>query len=275
MDFDISAYHDYKIVGQGSTASFYVDGTLVATNWFGQSHSSKTVTWGNGCSSTKGVSAYHTINLSIADNQQFYFDASLMERVNGIIIKHPAEQGWTKTSTRNGRGDPGWKSINAGPGQGIQLTSGRLIFPAIILDVFTQLSVVSIYSDDYGVTWHAGNQTPTYALEPSEADMVELNDGRLLMSARNDGVTGTGNFNSYHFVSSDRNDLAIWSAVDDGAGNYNFTQRTQFRDGYSAYSDLIQLQDKGASGNEDIGVIYEATSSTEIRFMVLDIDSVN
>ncbi|WP_231565929.1 exo-alpha-sialidase [Vibrio sinaloensis] len=327
MDFDISAYHDYKIVGQGSTASFYVDGTLVATNWSGQSHSSKTVTWGNGCSSTKGASAYHTIDFSIADNQQFYFDASLMERVNGTIIKHPAEQGWTKTSARNGRGDPGWKSINAGPGQGIQLTNGRLIFPAIILDAFTQLSVVSIYSDDHGVTWHAGNQTPTYALEPSEADMVELNDGRLLMSARNDGVTGTGNFNRYHFVSSDRgvnwtmieeerystngalffkldqvdigllrygdnrvlmsgpqgnsavssdrNDLAIWSAVDDGAGNYNFTQRTQFRDGYSAYSDLIQLQDKGASGNEDIGVIYEATSSTEIRFMVIDIDSVN
>jgi len=327
MDFDISAYHDYEIVGSGSTASFYVDGTLVASNWSGQSHSSKTVTWGNGCSSTKGASAYHTIDFSIAGGQQFYFDASLMERVNGTIIKHPAEQGWTKTSARNGRGDPGWKSINAGPGQGIQLTNGRLIFPAIVLDAFTQLSVVSIYSDDHGVTWQAGNQTPTYALEPSEADMVELSDGRLLMSARNDGVTGTGNFNRYHFVSSDqgvswtmieeernsingalffkldqvnigllrygdnrvlmsgpqgnsavssdRNDLAIWSAVEDGAGNYNFTQRTQFRDGYSAYSDLIELQDKGTAGKEDLGVIYEAQSSTEIRFMVIDINNVN
>lgn len=327
MDFDVSAYHDYEIVGSDSTASFYVDGTLVASNWSGQSHSSKTVTWGNGCSSTTGASAYHTIDFSIAGDQQFYFDASLMERVNGTIIKHPAEQGWTKTSARNGRGDPGWKSINAGPGQGIQLTNGRLIFPAIALDAFTQLSVVSIYSDDHGATWQAGNQTPTYALEPSEADMVELNDGRLLMSARNDGVTGTGNFNRYHFissdqgvswamieeernsvngalffkldqvdigllrygdnrvlmsgpqgnsaVSSDRNDLAIWSAVEDGAGNYNFTQRTQFRDGYSAYSDLIELQDKGTAGNEDLGVIYEAQSSTEIRFMVIDINNVN
>ncbi|WP_414932859.1 exo-alpha-sialidase [Vibrio europaeus] len=327
MNFDVSGYHDYQIVGTGNSASFYVDGTLVASNWSGQSHSSKTVTWGNGCSSTKGVSAYHSIEFSIDGTQQYYFDASLMQRVNGSVIKHPAEQGWSKTSAFNGKGDPGWKSINAGPGQGIQLSNGRLIFPAIVLDAFSQLSVVSIYSDDHGTTWHAGNQTPTYAIEPSEADMVELNDGRILMSARNDGVTGVGNFNRYHFishdqgqnwtmvneernsvngalffkldqvdigllgygnnrvlmsgpqgnsaVSSDRNDLAIWSAVEDGAGNYNFTQRTQFRDGYSAYSDLIKLQDKGALGNEDVGVIYEATSSTQIRFMVIDIDNIN
>ncbi|WP_258867505.1 exo-alpha-sialidase [Grimontia hollisae] len=103
--------------------------------------------------------------------------------------------------------------MNAGPGQGIQLSSGRLIFPAIVLDAFTQLSVVSIYSDDHGVTWHAGQQTPTFMLEPSEADMVELNDGRILLSARNDGVTGIGNFNRYHFISSDQGQT--WSKIEE------------------------------------------------------------
>ncbi|MFB9215834.1 exo-alpha-sialidase [Vibrio sinaloensis] len=327
LNFDISGYHEYQIASTGNSASFYVDGTLVASNWEGQTHSSKTVTWGNGCSSTKGAIAYRDINFSIDGQSRYQFDASLMKRVNNSVVKHPSEQGWTVTSANNGKGDPGWRSINAGPGQGIQLSSGRLIFPAIVLDAFTQLSVVSIYSDDHGATWQAGQQTPTFKLEPSEADMVELNDGRLLMSARNDGVTGEGNFNRYQYissdqgitwsvveeqrfstngalffkldqvdigllrygdnrvlmsgpqgnsaVSSDRNDLAIWSAVEDGAGNYNYEQRTQFRDGYSAYSDLIKLQDKGISGNEDIGVIYEAKSSTEIRFMVIDIDQVN
>ncbi|WP_208854227.1 hypothetical protein [Aeromonas fluvialis] len=75
-------------------------------------------------------------------------------------------------------------------------------------------------------------------------------------------------------MSSDRNDLAIWSAIDDGAGNYNFTKRTQLRDGYSSYSDLVKLEKQGANGNEDIGVIYEASPSTEIRFMVLDINEI-
>lgn len=327
LNFDIGGYHDYQIVGSGSSASFYVDGTLIASGWGGQSHSGKTVTWGNGCSSTSGSSAYKTIDFSIANTAVAQFDASLMRRVDGSVINHPAEQGWAKTGANGGHGDPGWKSINAGPGQGIQLNSGRLIFPAIVLDAFEQLSVVSIYSDDHGVSWQAGQQTPTYAQEPSEADMVQLNDGRILLSARNDGVTGTGNFNRYHYisedngiswkvieetrnsvngalffkldqvdiglvrygndrilmsgpqgtgaVSSDRNDLAIWSATDNGSGVYNFTHRTQFRDGYSAYSDIVILPNKGAAGNEDLGVIYEAKSSTEIRVMVMDINSVN
>ncbi|MDE1221537.1 exo-alpha-sialidase [Vibrio aestuarianus] len=327
LNFDIGGYHYYQIVGSGSNASFYVDGTLIASGWSGQSHSSQTVTWGNGCSTTPGSSAYKSIDFSIGNTAVAKFDASLMRRVNDVVINHPAEQGWAKTGANGGRGDPGWKSVNAGPGQGIQLASGRLIFPAIVLDAFEQLSVVSIYSDDHGVSWQAGQQTPTYAQEPSEADMVQLNDGRILLSARNDGVTGTGNFNRYHYisedngiswtvidetrnsvngalffkldqvdiglvrygndrvlmsgpqgdgaVSSDRNDLAIWSATDNGSGVYNFTQRTQFRDGYSAYSDIVILPNKGAAGNEDLGVIYEAKSSTEIRVMVMDINSVN
>ncbi|MFB2703205.1 MULTISPECIES: exo-alpha-sialidase [Aeromonas] len=323
LDLDISGYHNYQIKGSGSTASFYVDGRLVTSNWLGQTHSSKTVTWGNGCSNTSGAVAYQNIDFRIGNSSLLTFNASLMKRVNGTVINTPTDQGWSQTLTSNGKGGPGWKSINAGPGQGIQLSNGRLIFPAIVLDAFAQLSVVSIYSDDHGETWQAGTQTPTYAHEPSEADVVELNDGRLLLSARNDGVTGIGNFNRYQFtsfdqgiswkmiledrnsingalffklnpvdigllnyggsrllmsgpqgnaaVSSDRNDLAIWSAIDDGAGNYNFTKRTQLRDGYSAYSDLVKLEKQGANGNEHIGVIYEASPSTEIRFMVLDI----
>lgn len=326
LGYDVSGYHDYQITGSGDSATFYVDGKAIATHWQGQTHTEKTVTWGNGCSSTQGATAIHAVEFRIADKQLAKFDASLMKRV-GSVINHPAQQGWIVTSASNGRGDPGWKSVNAGPGQGIQLASGRLIFPAIVLDAFSQLSVVSIYSDDHGLTWRAGNQTPTWYQEPSEADMVELRDGRILLSARNDGVTGEGNFNRYQYlssdgginwtiieeqrhstngalffklnqvdigllrygenrvlmsgpqganpVSSDRNNLAIWSAREDGAGNYNFTQRTWFRDGFTAYSDLIALLNKGTSGNEDIGVLYEASPDTEIRFMVIDIDNVN
>lgn len=328
LGFDISAYHDYRLVGNGSTASFYVDNALVTSHWQGQTDSSKTVTWGFGCKNKTGGSAYHNIEFAIAGEPLFQFDASLMKRVNGKVINHPAEQGWhrSRTGSMDGKGDPGWKSVGSGPGHGIQLASGRLIFPAIVRDAFTQSSVVSIYSDDHGVTWSAGNQTPTFAIQPTEADMVQLNDGRILLSARNDGPPGEGHFNRYQFissnegvswtrvqeerdsvngtlfykldqvdtglerygkdrillsgpqgksaVSSERYNLAIWSAFDDGAGNYNFTERTQFQNGYSGYSDLIKLQDKGVSGHEDVGVIYEAKASTEIRLMVIDINHI-
>ncbi|MFB2908016.1 hypothetical protein ACE1BH_24415, partial [Aeromonas jandaei] len=62
LALDISGYHSYKIKGSGSTASFYVDGQLVASKWLGQTHASKTVTWGNGCSNTSGAIAYQSVD---------------------------------------------------------------------------------------------------------------------------------------------------------------------------------------------------------------------
>ncbi|WP_230599362.1 sialidase family protein [Aeromonas hydrophila] len=103
-----------------------------------------------------------------------------------------------------------------------------------------------------------------FKLNPVDIGLLNYDGNRLLMSGPQGNTA----------VSSDRNDLAIWSATDDGTGSYNFTKRTQVRDGYSAYSDLVKLQSQGANGNEDIGVIYEASPSTEIRFMVLDINEV-
>ena len=333
LGFDVSAYHDYKIVSDANSVRFIVDGIEKYAGWNGQNNSAKTITWGNGCSTTAGGSAYHSIEFMAGNDSVHQFDASLIKKVNGTIVGHPALQGWTKTGSSGGKGDPGWKSLNAGPGHGVQLknqlggtNNGRLIFPALKMDAFTQLSVVSVYSDDNGQTWQVGDQTPTYKVEPSEADLVELSDGRLLLSARNDGATGADYFNRYQYishnggeswqkvdetresvngalffklnqvdtgllnvgndrvlmsgpqgngaVSSDRNDLAIWSAVEDSEGNYNFDQRTNFRDGFTAYSDLVKLTNTGVSGNENVGVIYEAEGSTLIKFMVIDIDDI-
>lgn len=324
LGFDISAYHDYRIDFNGQSASFFVDGIEKYAGWNGIANNGKTITWGNACSSTIGGSAYHSIEFN-ANGQNFYqFDAGLIQSVNGAIQGHPADQGWQVTNAVGGKGDPGWKSLNAGPGHGIQLQNqadgmrnGRLIFPAMKMDAFTQLSVVSIYSDDGGQSWQAGQQTPEFDVEPSEADLVELPDGRLLLSARNDGNTGNGYFNRYQYlsndggeswqrideiqsttngaiffkmdqvdtgllalgnrilmsgpqgdgaVSSDRNDLAIWSGQLDNNGVPQFNQRTTLRDGYSAYSDLVSLPEQ-----DRIGVIYEAESTKRINFMLLDL----
>ena len=214
--------------------------------------------------------------------------------------------------------DPTWRSINPGPGQGIELQwqtasqgshNGRLIFPAIIRASNSNFYVATVFSDDSGVTWQKGSFTPVSG--PTEADMVELNDGSLLLSARNDGgAAGT----RYHFLSVDggvtwtqtshdlavskvdigmtrysairsgdvedrilvsapmgtssgpnRNNLAIWSSLDEGV---TFGTPHQLVYGMSAYSDIVTLNDGS------IGIIYEATGSTLLKFINLELEQI-
>ncbi len=214
--------------------------------------------------------------------------------------------------------DPTWRSINPGPGQGIQLQwqtaaqgehNGRMIFPAIVRAGNSNFYVATIFSDDSGVTWQKGNFTPVSG--PTEADMVELTDGSLLLSARNDGgAAGT----RYHFLSTDggvnwvqtshdlvvskvdigltrysavragdtedrilvsapmgtssgpnRNNLAIWSSLDEGV---SFGSPHQLVYGMSAYSDIVTLHDGS------IGIIYEATGSTLLKFLNVELEQV-
>ncbi|MGS0690382.1 exo-alpha-sialidase [Shewanella sp. 0m-4] len=213
--------------------------------------------------------------------------------------------------------DPTWRSINPGPGQGIQLQwqtsaqgehNGRMIFPAIVRAGNSLFYVATVFSDDNGLTWHKGEFTPVSG--PTEADMVELNDGTLLLSARNDGgAAGT----RYHFLSHDggitwtqtshdlavskvdigltrfsairagnaedliiatapigttsgpnRNNLGIWVSTDEGT---NFGTPYQLVYGMSAYSDVVRLNDGS------IGVIYEATGSTLLKFLNFELSS--
>jgi sialidase-1 len=214
--------------------------------------------------------------------------------------------------------DPTWRSINAGPGQGIQLQwqtaaqgehNNRLIIPTIVRASNSLFYVVTVFSDDSGATWQKGSFTPISG--PTEADMVELIDGKLLLTSRNDGsAPGT----RYNFLSEDggvtwmqtthdlnlskvdigitrhtavrsgdsenrilvsapigtssgpdRNNLGIWSSTDEGV---SFGTPHQIVYGFSAYSDIITLS------NGSIGVIYEATGSTLLKFMNFELSAI-
>jgi sialidase-1 len=65
-------------------------------------------------------------------------------------------------------------------GSGIQMRSGRLIVPATRRTVGITQSF-ALYSDDNGAEWHAGEVVEAAV---NEAQIVELSDGRLLMSVR-------------------------------------------------------------------------------------------
>lgn len=86
-----------------------------------------------------------------------------------------------------------WAMHGPGPGHGIQLASGRLLLTVshrtIISGVPTSernYGVCTLYSDDHGRTWHAGEAVPMGAEYPTvgEARLVERADGTVLMNSR-------------------------------------------------------------------------------------------
>ncbi len=90
-----------------------------------------------------------------------------------------------------------WKVLATGPDHGIQLRTGRLIVP-VWLSTATgggahRPSVAAtIYSDDHGKTWSAGDIAVPCTddwINPSETIAIELADGRVMLNARNESKT--------------------------------------------------------------------------------------
>ncbi|WP_163324705.1 sialidase family protein [Draconibacterium mangrovi] len=88
--------------------------------------------------------------------------------------------------------DPAWQYLLQGPGKGITLTDGTLVFPAqfkaelgekaIDGGPYTPHSTI-IYSKDGGETWSIGTGAKT---NTTEAQVVELSDGSLMLNMRDD-----------------------------------------------------------------------------------------
>lgn len=87
-----------------------------------------------------------------------------------------------------------WKVLATGPDHGIQLQNGRLIVPVWLSDgtggnAHRPSVTATIYSDDHGATWKAGDvavpNTPEW-INPNETAAVQLADGRVMLNVRNE-----------------------------------------------------------------------------------------
>jgi len=104
-----------------------------------------------------------------------------------VWVCHSTDDGatWTKpveiTKTTKA---PNWTWYATGPGVGIQLKSGRLVIPCDHGEAKTKkyFSHV-IYSDDHGQNWKLGGRPAED--KTNECQVVELNDGKLLLNMRN------------------------------------------------------------------------------------------
>ncbi len=80
--------------------------------------------------------------------------------------------------------DPGWRLIFQGPGHGLVLRDGTLVFPSQYRDSAGTVRVCSVFSTDHGETWDFGSGVPTASPQTNENTVCELDDGRLLFSMR-------------------------------------------------------------------------------------------
>lgn len=79
-----------------------------------------------------------------------------------------------------------WQAIATGPGHGIELSNVRLVVPVWMSDYRspgrTGKAAATIYSNDGGATWHAGELA---IMGGGEANVVERSDGSVMLTARN------------------------------------------------------------------------------------------
>ncbi|MCU0409823.1 MAG: glycoside hydrolase, partial [Bacteroidales bacterium] len=100
---------------------------------------------------------------------------------------------WSKPINITGQiKDPAWQLLLQGPGRGITLNDGTLVFPAQFkadagvkaLDggQYTCYSTI-VFSKDGGNTWHIGTGAKS---NTTEAQVVQLQDGSLMLNMRDD-----------------------------------------------------------------------------------------
>ncbi len=106
-----------------------------------------------------------------------------------LVIARSTDDGLTwekpRSITRQVKQEP-WTLCFQGPGAGIQLQDNTLVFPAQFQNAERKPSSCFIFSRDHGETWQISPAAIPGAPPTSESQIVQLEDGSLLMTMRNE-----------------------------------------------------------------------------------------
>ena len=80
--------------------------------------------------------------------------------------------------------DPNWRLVFQGPGHGLAMRDGTLVFPSQRINSSGVVQSCSVFSTDHGATWDFGSAVTATSPTTNENTVCELDDGRLLFSMR-------------------------------------------------------------------------------------------
>lgn len=115
------------------------------------------------------------------------------EETGQLVLVKSTDEGMTWSSPLNITSqvkDPAWRLCFNGPGSGIQLRDGTLVFPAQFKDSNNSPHSCFIASSDAGNTWKISPAAIPEQPPTSESAIVELANGSLLISMRNESRAG-------------------------------------------------------------------------------------
>jgi len=197
--------------------------------------------------------------------------------------------------------DPSWKLFFNGPGKGISMKDGTLVFAAQYKDQDQIPHSTIIYSQDQGKTWQVGTGARS---KTTEAQVVELMDGRLMLNMRDDrggsrAVFTTADMGeSWQEHPTNRNaliepicmaslirfnkDWLFFSNPEATDGRYNITVKASKDEGLTwANSHQVLLDDQKGWGyscmtkidEKNLGILYES-SQAHMTFQILPISEI-
>ena len=199
--------------------------------------------------------------------------------------------------------NPEWNLFFNGPGKGITLKDGTLVFPAQYKDKNQMPFSTLVYSKDKGQTWHIGNGAKP---NTTEAQIVELSDGQLMLNMRDNrggsrsiavtsdlGKTWTEHHTSRSALPEPvcmaslidnpySSGMLLFSNPATDKGRFNITIKASLDNGASWPFEHQVLLDEGTGwgyscltmiNEKEVGILYESSVSN-ITFQIIPLKEI-